>query len=110
MSLSLKGCEQECRKNCSCTAYTNADERDGGKGCVTWYGDLIDIRTFSNVGQDLYVRVDATTLAQFANGSVISKKARLAISLVSALVFLVLVFLLCWLIRRKRKVSRNTDC
>ncbi|XP_050108995.1 G-type lectin S-receptor-like serine/threonine-protein kinase RKS1 isoform X11 [Malus sylvestris] len=103
MSLSLKGCEQECRKNCSCTAYTSADERDGGKGCVTWYGDLIDARTFSNVGQDLYVRVDAATLAQFANGSVIGKKARLAISLVSALVFLVLVFLSCWLVRRKRK-------
>ncbi|RXH86203.1 hypothetical protein DVH24_017256 [Malus domestica] len=47
---------------------------------------------------------------QFANGSVISKKgsaigkkARLATSLVSALVFLVLVFLLCWLVRRKRQ-------
>ncbi|XP_068324738.1 G-type lectin S-receptor-like serine/threonine-protein kinase RKS1 [Pyrus communis] len=103
MSLSLKECEQECWKNCSCTAYTNADERNGGKGCVTWYGDLIDTRTFSNVGQDLYVRVDAATLAQFANGSLISKKAGLAISLVSAIVFLVLVFLLCWLIRRKRK-------
>ncbi|XP_048447036.1 G-type lectin S-receptor-like serine/threonine-protein kinase RKS1 isoform X2 [Pyrus x bretschneideri] len=103
MSLSLKGCEQECRKNCSCTAYANADERDGGKGCVTWYGDLMDTRTFSNVGQDLYVRVDAVTLAQFANGSVISKKARLGISLLSALVFLGLVFLLCWLVKRKSK-------
>ncbi|KAB2601096.1 G-type lectin S-receptor-like serine/threonine-protein kinase [Pyrus ussuriensis x Pyrus communis] len=64
MSLSLKGCEQECRKNCSCTAYTSADEGDGGKGCVTWYGDLIDARTFSNVGQDLYVRVDAAALGR----------------------------------------------
>ncbi|KAB2601100.1 G-type lectin S-receptor-like serine/threonine-protein kinase [Pyrus ussuriensis x Pyrus communis] len=107
MSLSLKGCEQECRKNCSCTAYANADERDGGKGCVTWYGDLMDTRTFSNVGQDLYVRVDAVTLAQFANGSVISKKARLGISLLSALVFLGLVFLLCWLVKRKSKAGRQ---
>ncbi|XP_017190598.2 G-type lectin S-receptor-like serine/threonine-protein kinase At1g11410 [Malus domestica] len=110
MSLSLKGCEQECMKNCSCMAYTSADERGGGTGCVLWYGDLIDTRTFSNVRQDLYVRVDTATLAQFANGSVISKKgsaigkkARLATSLVSALVFLVLVFLLCWLVRRKRQ-------
>ncbi|TQD88165.1 hypothetical protein C1H46_026226 [Malus baccata] len=114
MSLSLKGCEQECMKNCSCMAYTSADERGGGTGCVMWYGDLIDTRTFSNVGQDLYVRVDAATLAQFANGSVISKKgsaigkkARLATSLVSALVFLVLVFLLCWLVRRKRQAGRQ---
>ncbi|TQD84319.1 hypothetical protein C1H46_030147 [Malus baccata] len=107
MSLSLKGCEQECMKNCSCMAYASADEREGGKGCVTWYGDLIDTRTYSNVGQDLYVRVDAVTLAQFANGSVISKKARLAISLLSALVFLGLVFLLCWLVRRKSKAWRQ---
>ncbi|XP_050136931.1 G-type lectin S-receptor-like serine/threonine-protein kinase At1g11410 [Malus sylvestris] len=107
MSLSLQGCEQECMKNCSCMAYASADERGGGKGCVTWYGDLIDTRTYSNVGQDLYVRVDAVTLAQFANGSVISKKARLAISLLSALVFLGLVFLLCWLVRRKSKAWRQ---
>ncbi|CAN6553096.1 unnamed protein product [Malus baccata var. baccata] len=115
MSLSLKGCEQECMKNCSCMAYTSADERGGGTGCVMWYGDLIDTRTFSNVGQDLYVRVDAATLAQFADGSVISKKgsviskkARLATSLVSALVFLVLVFLLCWLVRRKRQAESQS--
>ncbi|XP_009355003.2 G-type lectin S-receptor-like serine/threonine-protein kinase RKS1 isoform X1 [Pyrus x bretschneideri] len=107
MSLSLKGCEQECMKNCSCMAYARADERGGGMGCVTWYGDLMDTRTFSNVGQDLYVRVDAVTLAQFANGSVISKKARLAISLLSALAFLGLVFLLCWLVRRKSKAGRQ---
>ncbi|XP_068322416.1 G-type lectin S-receptor-like serine/threonine-protein kinase RKS1 isoform X2 [Pyrus communis] len=103
MNLSLKGCGQECMKDCSCMAYASADETGGGKGCMTWYGDLIDTRTFSNVGQDLYVRVDAVTLAQFANGSVISKKARLGISLLSALVFLGLVFLLCWLVRRKSK-------
>ncbi|CAN6569932.1 unnamed protein product [Malus baccata var. baccata] len=42
--------------------------------------------------------------SQFANGSVISKKARLAISLLSALVFLGLVFLLCWLCRAIRIV------
>ncbi|XP_068322417.1 G-type lectin S-receptor-like serine/threonine-protein kinase RKS1 isoform X3 [Pyrus communis] len=107
MNLSLKGCGQECMKDCSCMAYASADETGGGKGCMTWYGDLIDTRTFSNVGQDLYVRVDAVTLAQFANGSVISKKARLGISLLSALVFLGLVFLLCWLVRRKSKAGRQ---
>ncbi|XP_050108989.1 G-type lectin S-receptor-like serine/threonine-protein kinase RKS1 isoform X5 [Malus sylvestris] len=107
MNLSLKGCKQECMMDCSCTAYASADEREGGKGCVTWYGDLIDTRTFSNVGQDLYVRVDAVTLAQFANDSVISKKARLAISLLSGLVFLGLVFLVWLLVRRKSKAGRQ---
>jgi hypothetical protein len=62
MSLSLKECEQECLRNCSCTAYTSADETRGGIGCLSWHGDLVDIRTFANGGQDLFVRVDAATL------------------------------------------------
>jgi hypothetical protein len=62
MSLSLKECEQECLRNCSCTAYTSADETRGGFGCLSWHGNLVDTRTFANGGQDLYVRVDATTL------------------------------------------------
>ena len=62
MSLSLKECEQECLRNCSCTAYTSADESEEGIGCLTWHGDLVDIRKFSNEGQDLYIRVDSVVL------------------------------------------------
>ncbi|PKI72922.1 hypothetical protein CRG98_006622 [Punica granatum] len=62
MSLSLKECEQKCLRDCSCTAYTIADESRGGFGCLAWYGDLLDIQKLSNSGQDLYVRVDAATL------------------------------------------------
>ena len=62
MSLSLKECEQECLRNCSCTAYTSAYESEGGIGCLTWHADLVDVRTFSNEGQDLYIRVDAVVL------------------------------------------------
>nr|POF03120.1 g-type lectin s-receptor-like serine/threonine-protein kinase rks1 [Quercus suber] len=62
MSLSLKECEQECLRNCSCTAYTSADESEEGIGCLTWHEDLVDIRTFSNEGQDLYIRVDSVVL------------------------------------------------
>ena len=62
MSLSLKQCEQECLRNCSCTAYTSADESEEGIGCLTWHGDLVDIRTFTNEGQDLYIRVDSIVL------------------------------------------------
>lgn len=63
MSLSLSECEQNCLNNCSCTAYTSADENRGGFGCLAWYGDdLLDTRTFSDIGQNLYVRVDAVTI------------------------------------------------
>ncbi|PON53031.1 Phosphorylase kinase, gamma catalytic subunit, partial [Parasponia andersonii] len=42
--LSLEECREECLKNCSCTAYANSDIRNGGSGCLIWFGDLIDIR------------------------------------------------------------------
>uniref|UniRef100_A0A6N2NJ69 Apple domain-containing protein n=1 Tax=Salix viminalis TaxID=40686 RepID=A0A6N2NJ69_SALVM len=51
-------------KNCSCTAYANSDVRGGGSGCILWFGDLIDIREFSDGGQDLYIRVAASELGR----------------------------------------------
>lgn len=65
MNLSWKACQQECLRNCSCKACAKADERWGGFGCVTWHGDLMDTRTFSNAGQDFYVRVDAIALGSW---------------------------------------------
>ena len=38
-------------------SYSNSDIRDGGNGCLIWYGDLIDIRQVAASGQDLYIRM-----------------------------------------------------
>ncbi|TQD79734.1 hypothetical protein C1H46_034707 [Malus baccata] len=92
-------------------AYANADERQGGNGCVHWHGDMMDTRTYSDTGQDLYVRVDAIVLAQYAkksNGS-FGKKRKLEVSLISGLLFLLLLSLACWLVMRKRKGRRSQD-
>ncbi|XP_075649216.1 G-type lectin S-receptor-like serine/threonine-protein kinase RKS1 isoform X2 [Castanea sativa] len=62
MSLSMKECKQKCLRNCSCMAYASANESEGGIGCLTWHGDLVDTRTFPDLGQDLYIRVDAVVL------------------------------------------------
>ena len=64
MSLSLEECERECLRNCSCTAYSSTYEGEG-IGCLRWHGELVDTRTFPNVGQDLYIRVDADVLGIF---------------------------------------------
>ncbi|KAJ4823213.1 hypothetical protein Tsubulata_013986 [Turnera subulata] len=61
-NLTLKECEDLCRKNCSCVAYANSDIRGGGSGCIIWFGDLIDIRQFTSTGQDLYIREAAAYL------------------------------------------------
>nr|KYP44604.1 Putative serine/threonine-protein kinase receptor [Cajanus cajan] len=60
-SIGLKECKDKCLNNCSCMAYTNSDIRDGGSGCVIWFGDLIDLKQ-QTVGQDLYVRMPASEL------------------------------------------------
>ena len=62
MTMNLKECKMKCLKNCNCTAYANSDIRNGGSGCVLWFGNLIDIREYNENGQDLYVRMAASEL------------------------------------------------
>lgn len=59
--LGIRACKDLCLKDCSCTAYTSANISND-KGCLTWHGDLVDIRIYSQRGQVLYVRVDSDEL------------------------------------------------
>ena len=60
-SMTLEECKAKCWENCSCTAYSNSDIRNGGSGCVLWFGDLLDLNQMSNdAGQDLYIRLAST--------------------------------------------------
>ncbi|XP_059441527.1 G-type lectin S-receptor-like serine/threonine-protein kinase RKS1 isoform X2 [Corylus avellana] len=109
MNLSLEECRQECLRNCSCTAYTRADVRRGGIGCLAWHGDLVDTRIFSNAGQELYIRVDAVVLAQNSKkkGLIRSKKI-LAVLIVSvAVMLLLLVSIGYWLVMKNKRGSRR---
>ncbi|KAK8642168.1 hypothetical protein V6N13_011525 [Hibiscus sabdariffa] len=104
MSLGLKQCRHKCLRNCSCTAYAYAfAERDGGTGCLTWYGDLMDIKTYSDAGQDLYVRVDAVDLAKYRKNGKVSKKQMAAILVVSVAAMLSIVAFAYYLARRVRR-------
>ncbi|KAM5588410.1 G-type lectin S-receptor-like serine/threonine-protein kinase RKS1 [Rosa sericea] len=107
--MSDKECEQECLRNCSCTAYLST-ENEGIVDCLTWYDDLMDILVYTEIGQDLYVRVNATVLAANARRSegFLERRGMLAIPILSAVLALVLIIMLaCWW----RKKNRNTkDC
>ncbi|KAL4628649.1 hypothetical protein ACB092_05G255400, partial [Castanea dentata] len=105
MSLSLKECEQECLRNCSCTAYTSVEESEEGIGCLTWHGDLIDIRTFSNEGQDLYIRVDSIVLAQYAKKNGLARKTRMLeiLGVPVAVMVLFAVSVVYWLVMKKKR-------
>ncbi|KAL0012557.1 hypothetical protein SO802_007665 [Lithocarpus litseifolius] len=110
MSLSLNECEQECLRTCSCTAYASANVSTGGIGCLTWHGNLVDARSYPNDGQDLYLRVDAAVLAQYAkkNGLLRNKGIRAIIGVSVAVVFLIAVFIVYCLIMRKKKEKRQS--
>ncbi|CAI9279828.1 unnamed protein product [Lactuca saligna] len=62
MSLGLEACKGLCLRNCTCMGYAVADISGGGRGCVTWYGEMIDTRTYSDGGQSFFIRVDAEEL------------------------------------------------
>jgi len=66
VSMSIKDCEVECLKNCSCVAYAKLEISGTSNGCLTWFGELIDTREVANYGQDLYVRVAASELGMNA--------------------------------------------
>eukprot|EP00261_Vitis_vinifera_P015749 XP_010644302.1 PREDICTED: G-type lectin S-receptor-like serine/threonine-protein kinase At4g27290 isoform X3 [Vitis vinifera] len=68
-SMNLKECAFLCSRNCSCTAYANSDIRGGGSGCLLWFGDLIDIRDFTQNGQEFYVRMAASELGYMDHNS-----------------------------------------
>ncbi|XP_050147581.1 G-type lectin S-receptor-like serine/threonine-protein kinase At1g11410 [Malus sylvestris] len=87
------------------------DERQGGSGCITWHGDLMDTRTYSDTGQDLYVRVDAIVLAQYAKkpNSSFGKKRKIGVSVACGLFFFLLFSLACWLVKRKRSGKSSQD-
>ncbi|XP_015936428.1 G-type lectin S-receptor-like serine/threonine-protein kinase At4g27290 [Arachis duranensis] len=55
-SMNLDECRDKCRENCSCMAYANSDIREGGSGCLMWFGVLDDIKEFSDGGADIYIR------------------------------------------------------
>ncbi|KAL3636832.1 hypothetical protein CASFOL_019131 [Castilleja foliolosa] len=63
-SMSLEECRDECSRNCDCTAYANPYVTDGGRGCLMWFGDLIDTEEISwaDSKQNIYIRLPASEL------------------------------------------------
>ncbi|XP_076921667.1 G-type lectin S-receptor-like serine/threonine-protein kinase At4g27290 [Bidens hawaiensis] len=106
-TLSLHECEVACKDNCSCTAYANPNKTAGGVGCLLWFGDLIDVRVYSQNGQDLHVRLAAIEISEINMVSQYKRKRViiLAISTSSALVLLFAVAYAC--IRKNRKYRKK---
>ncbi|XVF70432.1 hypothetical protein PTKIN_Ptkin11bG0161200 [Pterospermum kingtungense] len=100
----------ECLKNCSCSAYASSKFDEQEKGCLTWYGDLIDMKELSDQqnGHDIYLRVPSSELrsVRASNGK---KRATIimVVSIISGMTVLSLVF--CLMLRKRWKIgSSNT--
>ncbi|CAH9082424.1 unnamed protein product [Cuscuta europaea] len=109
-SVGLKDCEEMCLKNCSCSGYASANISEGGSGCITWYGPLLDIRQFTKGGQDMYIRVSASDLVQVVERSKGLHGKRLIVTYVLPIVAVLLV--LFWVmvkLRRKGKKPVSKD-
>ncbi|KAJ0764180.1 putative protein kinase RLK-Pelle-DLSV family [Helianthus annuus] len=115
--MSLQECEVACKSNCSCTAYANPNMTEGAVGCLLWFGDLIDLRVYSQNGQDLYVRLAATELLVNSttsnNGQFRSrfprKKRVIVIITISTSAGLAVILVLYTLNKRKRRPDAKRE-
>jgi hypothetical protein len=56
--MTLEQCRQVCLGNCSCRAYAAANVSGGvSRGCVIWAVDLLDMRQYTTVVEDVYIRL-----------------------------------------------------
>ncbi|KAM0063746.1 putative protein kinase RLK-Pelle-DLSV family [Helianthus debilis subsp. tardiflorus] len=102
-TMTLVDCEKMCKSNCSCTAYTNSNISGTGSGCLLWFGGLIDVRTFSENGDTLYIRMPASELDSTENRNDSSKGIRVGVMVIIAIVVSVILVSICVFYRFKRK-------
>ncbi|XP_060199262.1 G-type lectin S-receptor-like serine/threonine-protein kinase At4g27290 [Lycium barbarum] len=100
-TMTLEECRQVCSRNCSCTAYSSLNISNGDKGCLFWFGELIDIRKLSERGQDIFIRMDSSE--QESEGGSKRKKAKIIGVSFSLLMAMILLSLISLLYKRKKK-------
>ncbi|KAG6514807.1 hypothetical protein ZIOFF_025180 [Zingiber officinale] len=96
--ISLDACKRLCLGNCSCVAYAVLDEPNG---CVTWQGDLMDLRYYTDGANDLYIRLAESSTSK-------SNKHVWAITIPVMLGFLLLCCILVVTLRRNRALKQGT--
>lgn len=65
VNISRGECEDQCLRNCSCTAYAYANVTEELVNCLNWYGPMIDLVHNNYTATDLYVRLHESELGTF---------------------------------------------
>ncbi|CAA7025276.1 unnamed protein product [Microthlaspi erraticum] len=102
-NIDLNECKRECFRNCSCSAYSHFDIRDGGRGCILWFGDLTDIREYNENGQDLYVRLASSEIEKYNITEMKGKIKMMLVIVLSAAMFLICLCMVLTVFNVKRK-------
>ncbi|KAK2639292.1 hypothetical protein Ddye_027087 [Dipteronia dyeriana] len=95
-------------QNCSCRAYANSDV-SGGRGCLMWFRDLIDIRECSpefNWGQDIILRVPASELVQYKKKRI---KIIVVVSAITGIFIMVLGPCTVWMKTKNRGLESREE-
>ncbi|XP_010436213.2 PREDICTED: receptor-like serine/threonine-protein kinase SD1-8 [Camelina sativa] len=100
-TMGIEECRERCLTNCNCTAFANTDMRNGSQGCVTWTGDLFDLRNYSREGQDLYVKLAA--VADLGEKRKVNKKTIIGLTVGGCLLLVLSFIILCFWMRRKNQ-------
>ncbi|CAA2968458.1 Serine threonine kinase [Olea europaea subsp. europaea] len=97
----VEECRSLCSLNCSCIAYA----RDTNLGCIFWSQELIDVQQYSNVGEDLYIRLASSELDGHKD-----KKLITILPIVAGLVaILICIFIYWWLMARRKGAKGKVD-
>nr|XP_029122481.1 receptor-like serine/threonine-protein kinase SD1-8 [Elaeis guineensis] len=100
---SLKECKDWCLKNCTCSAYAIIE----GSGCVTWTGDLVDIRLFTEGEENLYVRLASSELGQIRDNYGKKKLVNVIVVIISSLAGFLLFVCFIQLLRQKNRKEKQ---
>ncbi|KAL9345960.1 hypothetical protein Peur_060813 [Populus x canadensis] len=102
VTMDLEECRRVCLMNCSCTAYSTLNITDG-TGCLLWFEDLLDIREYTETGQDFFIRLSASDLEPTRSTKRTTRVWIIAICLLVAGITILGVCLLFLMRRRKMK-------
>ncbi|KAF3557522.1 hypothetical protein F2Q69_00017730 [Brassica cretica] len=104
--IDVKKCKERCLSDCNCTSFAFGKS---GLGCVTWTGDLVDIRTYFEGGHALFVKVPAADDPDFSSGEKRDRTGKvIGWSIVGVIVVLILsVILFCFWKRRQKQAKAD---
>ncbi|CAO2194913.1 unnamed protein product [Urochloa humidicola] len=112
--MTLEQCRQVCLSNCSCRAYAAANVSGGAsRGCVIWAVDLLDMRQYATVVQDVYIRLAQSEIDALNAAANRGRKRVVAATVGTVAGVLLLLTVGCCCVwrrrRRRRKSQRETD-